>query len=97
MKLRIRDNSIRLRLTQAELKLFEVTKKVEAVINFPGGTQMKYILIWRTDEMYQASFDGASVIVEVPHSIGKNWLRPSEVSIDHDIELTGVSKLRAVN
>lgn len=94
MKLRIRDNSLRLRLSQTDLGLFEAEKKVEAKIEFPGGASMHYILLWSDKEEFAASFDGKSMIATVPHTVGKNWLAPTEVTIDHSVKSINNSNLR---
>ena len=94
MKLRIRDNSLRLRITQSELKTFAADKKVECSINFPGGEKMNYLLTWAEDETYAASFSNGSVRASVAHSAGEKWLSPDEVSIDQNLLLQDGSTFR---
>ncbi len=94
MKLRIRDNSFRLRLSQSDLADFEAHKKVESKIEFPGGSNMSYVLLWSDEEEFKASFDGKSMVAEVPKSVGENWLSPTEVTIDHMVDISDKSKLR---
>lgn len=94
MKLRIRDNSLRLRLSQTEVEIFETDKKVSARIHFPGDMHMEYVLIWSDKESFSASFDGTLMTASVPHSIGKNWLKPEEITIDHFVENGTETKLR---
>mgnify|MGYP000928579060 CR=1 FL=1 len=53
MKIRIKDNSVRLRLTQDEVKKFELSKEVKAHTSFINGTMLTYKLVWRNDEMFQ--------------------------------------------
>ncbi len=45
MKIRIRENSLRIRLTQFELKELLAGNKVMSNIRFPNGTQLSYGLI----------------------------------------------------
>jgi hypothetical protein len=94
MKLRIRDNSLRLRITKTELKTFAAEKKVECTINFPGTEKMNYVLTWSDDETYSASFSGNTVFAAVANSAGKSWLDDNEVSIDHKITLADGSPFR---
>jgi hypothetical protein len=94
MKLRIRDNSLRLRITQTELDQFEKDKKVQATIHFPEGVLMHYVLLWSDDENFGARFDGLSMVAWVSHSAGQRWLDPSEVTIDHSLELENGDSLR---
>lgn len=94
MKLRIRDNSLRLRITQTELKTFAAEKQVKCTTNFPDGEQMNYTLRWSDDETYDARFEGGNVLATVAHSAGKKWLDDGEVSIDQDLHLTDGSSFR---
>ncbi|MFK8057966.1 MAG: hypothetical protein AB8F78_17700 [Saprospiraceae bacterium] len=94
MKLRIRDNSLRLRITKTELKTFAAEKKVTCTINFPGGEKMEYVLAWSADETYSASFSGNSVFAAVAKTAGQKWLQESEVSIDHKLAISDGSPFR---
>lgn len=94
MKLRIRDNSFRLRISQTELQQFESDKKVESTIHFPGGVLMHYALVWSDDEDFGARFDGLSMVAWVSHSDGQKWLDPTEVTIDNSINLENGDTLR---
>lgn len=44
MKLRIKGDSIRLRLTRDELSRFAGTNRVEEILHFPGGRRLHYAL-----------------------------------------------------
>ncbi len=94
MKLRIRDNSLRLRITKTELKTFAAEREVVCTINFPDGEKMEYSLIWSDDETYDACFDGGNISARVANSAGEKWLDELEVSIDHKLELSDGSPFR---
>jgi len=94
MKLRIRENSLRLRVSKADLEIFEKDKKVKATINFPNNSKMDYYLIWGNDDDFKSTFDGSSIITEVPQQVGKRWLQPDEVTIDHYVSLENNIQLR---
>jgi len=94
MKLRIRDNSLRLRITKTELRTFASDKKVACTINFPGGEKMVYELHWSDDEEFDASFEGHTVKATVSQGAGATWLDEGEVSIDHKMMLADGSPFR---
>lgn len=94
MKLRIRDNSLRLRITQTELDQFEKDKEVKSTIHFPHGVILEYILLWNDDDSYGIRHDGLSIVAWVAHSAGRKWLAPTEVTIEHSIELENGDSLR---
>ena len=87
MKLRIRDNSLRLRITQTELKTFAAKKKVASTINFPGKEKINYVLAWSANETYAVSFEDNMILAVVANSACEKWMDESEVSIDHKITL----------
>ena len=94
MKLRIPDNSLRLRITMTELRTFASDKKVESAINFPGGERMNYVLAWSDDENYAATFSKGTVFASVAKSAGEKWLDEGEVSIDQNLTLADGSPFR---
>lgn len=94
MKLRIRDNSLRLRITQTELRTFAAEREVVSTINFPDGEQMQYTLAWSDDESYDVCFVDSDIFATVANSAGRKWLDDSEVSIDHNLALVDGSTFR---
>ena len=81
MKLRIRGNSIRLRLTQSEVRRLADDGKVEEWTDF-GGRRFGYGV--RTDDVTApvASFDGAGVLVRLPRNIVRPWADGEDVGIE---------------
>lgn len=94
MKIRIRDNSLRLRLTQSEVSRFEAERMVSASISFPNNTMLRYTLVWGKGDHYEASFDGKEITVTVPYATGVRWLNPAEVGMEEHVNLAGGEKLR---
>ena len=82
MKLRIRDNSIRLRLTRSEVDTVKSTGLLRAAVRFPGGNALRYAL-----ESTPASVTPTAVYandelrVRVPESTIEAWADSDEVSI----------------
>ena len=96
MKIRIKDNSVRLRLTQKEVGEFEINKKVTAKTNFANSTTLSYQLVWRNDERFDAQFENNEITIGVPFSIGKNWLNPNQVGMEESLHINNGSKLRVL-
>ena len=87
MKIRIKDNSLRLRLTQSEVNKFQEVGVVESSISFPNGNSLKYFLIWNKTETFDIDYTADVIKVSVPFSKGKKWLSPSEVGVSSEFNL----------
>jgi hypothetical protein len=96
VKIRIKDNSLRLRLTQSEVDSFKDNKRVESVITFPNNTSLTYALDWGLTEDYSVDFKTGIINVVVPLDAGKNWLNPTEVGMETTLELTKDQSLRVL-
>ena len=82
MKLRIRGNTLRLRLSQVEVAALAADGQTSDTITFPGGNQLAYVLV--VDERIgapHASFAAAAITVSISPATLATWLDPSEVSI----------------
>ena len=82
MKLRIRDNSLRLRLTQTEVQTLRAAGRVTAATAFPGGASFEYALECddAISEMSATLHDG-NVIVHVPGAMAREWADSDQVSL----------------
>jgi hypothetical protein len=85
MKLRIRDNSIRLRLTQTEVDTMGNDGVVEARVSVPGGGGLDYVLrsSAKTDRVTARFSDGALTVI-LPGTDVKQWVSTDQVSIAAD-------------
>ena len=95
MKLRLRHNSIRLRLSQSEVTRFLETGSVEESIVF--GTQessFKYRLISAQVETVCARIENNCISVVVPANIAKKWASGISIGIEHSHPLDEQSSLR---
>src|SRR5688572_1552853 len=84
MKLRIRGNSIRLRLTKSEIDQFADTGIVEEIVEFgltePGlGYQLHATI---DGEIIRAQFVDNCVRVLVPKREAENWINSDQVGIE---------------
>lgn len=94
MKIRIKDDSLRLRLTQSEVKNFESERRVSCAIHFPAGDKLTYTLIWGSGDEFDATYDGLEIKVTVPYSVGMNWLNPEQVGMEDHVPLSQGGQLR---
>ena len=53
MKIRIRENTLRIRITQSELKELEVGGTLSSTVHFPGGGALRYGIVPSQDETTQ--------------------------------------------
>ena len=82
MKLRIRGNSIRIRVSQTELAAIADTGRVEDVIEFAPGVRLRYGLSVVEQGSVEASYEGDQVFVNLPRPSVDRWLAPDQVGID---------------
>lgn len=94
MKLRIKGDSIRLRLSQTEVQNFGTEGYCEDQTNFPGKV-LSYRLQKADTASLSATFNGNKVLVEVPQSVATKWVEdPSQVGFDYEQELGDGAVLR---
>lgn len=94
MKIRIQDNSIRLRLTRTEVDRVSREGGVRATIAFPGGTQLDYVVEASDSARPEARFDEAGIVVGVPGALLRQWAASDEVSISGEQPLADGDELR---
>lgn len=83
MKLRIRGNSIRLRLTRSEVDDFGANGKVEETVDFGSGeTKFKYVLEAADTQNVSAEFAGDTIRVLVPNDRARDWVSSEQVGIE---------------
>ena len=93
MKLRVRDNSIRLRLTRTEVDTLRDVGLVGATLNFPGGTMIEYVLESTPASVsLSAQFANNTIRVRLPESTVKEWADSEQVSIgaEQNLDDSGV-------
>lgn len=82
MKLRIRDNSIRLRLTRPEVDTIGTDGLVGGKVSFPGGAQFIYCLESSPACVDPtAQFANGELSVRLPESAVQYWTTSDDVSI----------------
>ena len=80
MKLRIRENTIRLRLKRAEVDQLASGRSIVEQTRFPDSV-LTYRLDVSDDENFSASFRDGNLAISLPESEVTQWARNEQVSI----------------
>ncbi|GAB3835556.1 DUF7009 family protein [Hymenobacter jeollabukensis] len=102
MKLRIEDNTLRLRLSDEEVAQFAHAGRVEAVVPLAPGPagQFTYALQLTDDDSTAAAqalrvaYTPGSLSVLVPAALAQAWLEPAEISLAGTVDMTDGQELR---
>ena len=95
MKLRIRGDSIRIRVSQAELREIAERGSVRDRIRFGDGVALTYVL--ESDPKAReprAHFAGQVVSIALPAATVRRWASSEEVSIEGEQPIDGDERLR---
>ncbi len=92
MKLRIRGETIRLRLKRGEVDQIAVGISVSEETHFPGSV-LTYRLDVSDDNDISASFDNGSLVINVPESKALDWASTDEVSLYAEQKISGTGSL----
>jgi hypothetical protein len=96
VKLRIRDNSIRLRLMRGEVDILREKGFVEACADFPGGRSFRYVLESSPACVNPAAFISENEItVRLPETTALAWASTEQVSVQGEqlLDNGGVMKI----
>jgi len=85
MKLRILNNSIRLRLSQSEVKRIADHEPVIVTTHFPNQQTLTYHLTETTTENPEALFENNTIHIRIPALQLHNWATTNEVGIQTSI------------
>ncbi|MDP5060998.1 MAG: hypothetical protein NWP64_03690 [Maribacter sp.] len=93
MKIRIKGDSVRFRLTQTEVKSLSENGKIYDSTNF-GGQVFSYGVILKSDaNLLRINFENNRVILEMPETIGKVWFENNIITYDHTMKTTSGNEL----
>ncbi len=94
MKIRIKGNSIRYRLTKTEVDDFSKQGWLEEKTEFLSGFSFHYRLEKKHGiENMEASFSGNKICVFVPEKIAVEWTTTDIVGFDHKMKLENGKEL----
>ena len=94
MKLRIKGNSIRFRLTQSEVKIVEQTGLVKDQIKFSNSISLEYEIKAATGlEYVEATYSENKIILKVNESLIRDWAHSDQVTISSSLDLSSNENL----
>jgi hypothetical protein len=82
MKLKIRGNSLTLRLSKTELAKLAETGKVEDTTRFSSEQSLRYCVHVRPSGALTATLAAEAIAVTLPKARLDLWLRPDEISVE---------------
>lgn len=95
MKLRIKDNSIRFRLTRSEVEQLNASGVVSADTGFPGGRRLTYTVESSPASVTPAAFYSENTVsVRLPESMVLALATTEQVSIEDEQVLVDGNKLK---
>lgn len=86
MKIRIKGNTLRLRLSQSEVQEIRTSGRTSDSINF-GDRKLIYTLQIVDQAEVSADYDGDFIMVNVPPIVAKEWSGSDEVGFEHRQQL----------
>jgi Family of unknown function (DUF7009) len=95
MKLRIRGDSIRIRVSQVELREYAERGQVSDTIHFGSGSALTYALETDADAAApRARYAPNRIAVVLPAATVQRWAASAQVSIEGEQAVGGVEPLR---
>lgn len=82
MKLRIRGNSLRLRLSRSEVEAFDKEGLVEDSVRFGPGARLVYALERSVEGALSARLQDGRVSVTIPSELAGSWCRTDQVGLE---------------
>ena len=94
MKLRIKDNSLRLRLTQSEVIQFGREGEIMSSMHLPDGTRFTYVLQSSIEKEIDVFLDKFTLKVLIPEKEVHDWVETENVGIEKSIPIGNGDLLR---
>lgn len=82
MKLRLHENSLRLRLSRTDVARLMEKGGVDEAVTFAGTERLSYRIETGAAPGVMASFQHASIIVTVPEVLASRWAASDEVGME---------------
>ena len=89
MKLRFRNNSLRLRLNRREAESIAAGSALKEQVSFPEGTTFSYALEATARIQPEASFQQGTIRIAAPSFELKNWAVSSAIGIYFELPVNG--------
>ena len=89
MKLRLRDDTLRLRLMQAEVDALAADGSVESRTHLPGGELVYALRADAAADAIAAVLDDGRITVSIPADVARDWATTDVVSLQAEQPLGG--------
>lgn len=93
MKIRIKGNSVRFRLTQSEVRQLSETGSVQETTEFASGIFQYQVSLAPDIQNLRATYTHGKIVMLVPETDGKNWFQNEIVGFETDMPLPEGKKL----
>ncbi|RIV35305.1 hypothetical protein D2V08_08095 [Flagellimonas lutimaris] len=93
MKIRIKGNSIRFRLTQSEVQQLSEMGSVKETAEFGPNVFQYQVKLMSSVQNLQASYSNNTILMMVPEADGKKWFHNDTIGFEHEMELSTGKKL----
>lgn len=90
MKIRFKGNSIRLRLTQSEVKKWAADGVIKEVTNFGNKNSLGYQLMMSEESQISASFNDDIISIDIPFTIAQEWCEGDQIAMESSIANDGI-------
>lgn len=97
MKLRVKNNSVRLRLTQGEVARFAESGRVEEAVEFGIEPPQQFVYAIESvaeTEMIRAIFKGNRITIFIPKPQADEWINTAQVGMKAEQEIGDGKTLR---
>jgi len=91
MKIRIKENSVRYRLSPTEVKKFCEEGRLESATQFKTAT-FTYVLKQEQIDSLQIDFNDNAITLQVPQAFAKDWYKNDLVGLEHYVDLADGTK-----
>lgn len=92
MKIRIKGNSLRFRLTRPEIKKLSETGFLEERVHFPGS-EFSYRVEKTPVQEFSADYRENRIIFSFPQHLLKDWFLSDHIGFEYDQQTTGNNSL----
>ena len=96
MKLRVRHNSVRLRLGQSDILRLREFGECRETVCFPGGSRLEYVLFASDSRKVAVSFEDGVVSLSVPAAQLGGWHSSDQVSLSAEVPVENEETLQVL-
>jgi hypothetical protein len=97
MKLRVKNNSVRLRLTQTEVVRLDQSGQVEEAVEFGAEPHQRFVYRLESDaqtEIVRATISNNLITIFLPKKQADRWINTAQIGIETEQDIGGGKTLR---